>query len=181
MSDINFLKNSSMIKSESIKENSSNLSKKIFIISLVVVIFGYAGCFSLNELFKIRTKMLTTNITEFNNIKQMNSEIRIYEEKIKDISDIINKQDSNYVIQSDNLKLIADLMPNDVNIENYTIDEEKVITLQGKTNSKEGVSFFLEKLRESKAFKEVSMQSLDSIAKEAGASNSTYSFSITLK
>lgn len=181
MSDINFLKNSSMIKSEAVKENSSNLSKKIFFISLGVVIIGYVGCFGLNEFFKLRTKMLTTNITEFNNIKQMNSEIKIYDQKIKDISDIINKQDSNYIIQSDNLKLIADLIPNDVKIDNYTIDDEKTITLQGKTNNKEGMSYFLEKLRESKVFKEIGMQSLDSVAKEAGAGNSTYSFSIILK
>lgn len=181
MSDINFLKNSSMIKSESAKKTGSNLSKKLFIASLVVVIVSYAGCFGLNEFFKVRAKMITTDMTEFNNIKQLNSEIKIYDQKINDISQIISKQEGMYAIHSDNLKLIGDLMTNEISIENYTIQDDKSLVIQGKGNNKESIAYFLQRLKDSNAFNAVEVQAIDSTSANKNENTSIYTFTFTLK
>ncbi|MFX0548760.1 PilN domain-containing protein [Hathewaya histolytica] len=177
MRDINFLKNNSILKQNNSSERTAKLLGTSLKVVVVLVILGYAAVFAINYVLGLRTDMVKTDMAQYSEVIELNEKIKTYTRRMSDISSIVEKSEKNIVMNSDRLKSIGEIMPDNVSLLNYTTGEGSKISIEGRASDKAGIAYFMYNLKNSKFFKDAELKAINNTNNK----NAEYTFLVELK
>lgn len=162
MKDINLISQSHQLNKE---RQNAGVGQQLGIAFLIVLALGMLGYGVLGFLqSRLATKELAIaqKIKEAAPIVELKSDIQIKEDKIKQLSGIIDLVVAQSTFNTRILEGISSVMPETVFMVNYAIDQTGNINIMGKSQDMDSIAYFISELKGSGLFSDVYLSNVSS-------------------
>ena len=162
MKDINLISQSYQQMKD---RQPSGLGQKLGIAFVVVLVLGIFG-FEVLEFLQVRLATqeaaIEQKIKVASPIVAVKKEIQVKQDKINQLSGIVDLVVAQSVLNTRILDGISSVMPENVFVVNYALDQTGALNIMGKSKDMESIAYFISKLKGSGLFSDVYLSNVSS-------------------
>lgn len=162
MKDINLISQSQQLNKERQNAGIGQQLGIAFLIVLAIGILGYGALAFLQGRLATKEVAIEQKIKEAAPVVALKSDIQIKQNKINQLSGIVDLVMAQSTFNTRILEGISSVMPETVFIVNYAIDQTGNLNIMGKSQDMDSIAFFIYELKGSGLFSDVYISNVSS-------------------
>jgi type IV pilus assembly protein PilN len=170
MKDINLISQSQQQKKERLSSGIAQQLGIAFLVVLVLGMLGYGIIAFLQSRLTSKEVAIQQNIKAASPIVAIKQDIQVKQDKINQLSGIVDLVVAQSVLNTRILDGISNVMPDNVFIVNYALDQSGSLNIMGKSKDMDSIAYFIHKLKGSGLFTDVYLSNVS--GNSSGNSNS---------
>ncbi|MDR3543322.1 MAG: PilN domain-containing protein [Desulfosporosinus sp.] len=154
----------------------------VFAAILLVSLIGYGTLDLIQWKYTAEEVAIEQRIRIASPIVLVKKDLQVKQEKVKQLSGIIDTMDANTTLNTRITDGIAGVMPDNIFLLNYAVDKSGKLNLLGKSKDMDSIAYFVAKLKGTGLFSDVYLSNISSNTSDSSNSGSSgYNFSALLK